>query len=177
MDILVHKTAFTRLTQLNQLSDENQVLFFRYMLQVITLALLNKKYVNYCEPFNLGKPLPNFHEMLQMNPMDFKLIVKQVYAFAQSNNTIELLSQDQYQSYPADEFQNYRKYTRFNSHRKPYCNYRTRSRGGGNCQTSHKLKISPFGVELDLAQYQLIYIFLYRLQKVYRNISLNLEDH
>lgn len=89
-EILQRKMGFDRIVQLNQLSDENKVLFFRYMMQIITLALVTKKYVNYSESINLGNALPDFAGMLNVQPMEFQLLVKQLYSFAQLNNTIEL---------------------------------------------------------------------------------------
>ena len=65
-DIIENYCEFKATIQLNKLSDKEKILFFRYILQVITLGVATRKYVFHDahDRVNMGQPLPDFAKML-----------------------------------------------------------------------------------------------------------------
>ena len=91
-DIIEHCCEFKATMQLNQLTDKEKILFFRYMLQVLTLGVAYRKYVflDAHDRVNMGQPLPDFAKMLNITDVELELMVKQMFSFAQRATNIVL---------------------------------------------------------------------------------------
>lgn len=91
-DIIEHCCEFKATMQLNQLTDKEKILFFRYILQVITLGVAYRKYVflDAHDRVNMGQPLPDFAKMLNITDVELELMVKQMFSFAQRATNIAL---------------------------------------------------------------------------------------